>query len=178
MFGFTDIIGYWAENDINEMVAKGIVSGMTDTLFEPDRDITRAEFAALMTRALKLSAANPDTVFADVSVDSWYAEEVAAAAAAGLINGYDGFFRPEDKITREEMAVVIMKAYLFRGKEPLRGKIDQFLDQDQISQWAKDYVDQAVSVGLISGITFDTFVPGANATRAQGTSLIKRLLDQ
>ena len=174
---FVDIIGHWAETDINDMADKGIVSGVTATTFEPDRSITRAEFAALMTRALKLSAANDDAVFADVSSDAWYADEVAAAAAAGLVVGYDGKFRPEDTITREEMAVVIMKAYAFLGKSPLSGQLDKFVDKDAISDWAVSYVDQAVSSGLISGMTSNTFAPAENATRAQVTSLIKRLLN-
>jgi len=175
---FTDIIGHWAEKDINEMATKGIVSGVTETTFEPDRSITRAEFAALAARALKLSVANTESVFNDVSNDAWYAKEVGAAAAAGLIVGYDGNFRPNDTITREEMAVVIMKAYQFLGKAPLKGKISQFADKDTISAWAVDYVDGAVSSGLISGMTTDTFAPSDNATRAQVASIIKRLLDK
>ncbi len=175
---FTDTIGHWAEDDINQMADKGVVSGVTATTFEPDRSITRAEFAALITRALKLSAANNDGVFKDVPTDAWYADEVAAAAASGLIVGYNGNFRPDDTITREEMAVVIMKAYKFLGKSPLNGKIDQFADKDSISAWAVEYVDQAVSSGLISGMTANTFAPSENATRAQVTSLIKRLLDK
>ena len=160
------------------MADKGIVSGVSDTTFEPDRSITRAEFAALMARALKLTAANDDAVFTDVSRDAWYKEAVSAAAAAGLIVGYDGQFRPNDTITREEMAVVIMKAYQFLGKAPLKGKLSQFADKDVISAWAVDYVDGAVSSGLISGMTSDTFAPAENATRAQVASLIKRLLNQ
>jgi len=177
-FKFTDIIGHWAEKDINDMATKGIVSGVTATTFEPDRSITRAEFAALMARALKLSAGNTESVFADVANDAWYAKEVSAAAAAGLIVGYDGNFRPNDTITREEMAVVIMKAYAFLGKTASSGQIDKFADKDTISDWAVNYVDQAVSTGMISGMSADTFAPKENATRAQVTSLIKRLLSR
>ena len=95
-----------------------------------------------------------------------------------MIVGYDGAFRPNDTITREEMAVVIMKAYQFLGNAPLKGKLSQFADKDTISQWAVDYVDGAVSSGLISGMSDDTFAPKENATRAQVASLIKRLLNQ
>jgi len=174
---FTDIIGHWAEADINDMAEQGIVSGVTKTTFVPERSITRAEFAALMTRALGLNSANDESVFVDVATDAWYAKEVAAAASAGLIVGYDGNFRPDDTITREEMAVVIMKAYAFLGKTPASGQIEKFADKGDISDWAVTYVDQAVSSGMISGMSADTFVPKANATRAQVTSLIKRLLN-
>lgn len=174
---FTDIVGHWAENDINNMAKRGIVSGVTETTFEPEREITRAEFAALVARALQLTAANGND-FQDVDSGSWYADEVAAASAAGLISGYDGYFRPDETITREEMAVIIVKACQFGGGETATGQIDRFIDQDQISQWALTFADQAVSTGLISGMTADTFAPQDNATRAQVTSLLKRLLDK
>lgn len=173
---FTDIIGHWAEQDINDMAEKGIVSGVTKTTFEPDRSVTRAEFAALMVRALGLKQAGGENAFKDVSEGAWYVDDVAAAAAAKLMEGYDGYFRPDETITRQEMAVVIMKAYVFLGKTPETGKLAQFADQDEIADWAKAYVDQAISSGLISGMTSDTFAPEANATRAQVTSLIKRLI--
>ena len=173
----TDIIGHWAEADINDMAKRGIVSGVTETTFEPEREITRAEFAALVARALRLTAQN-GAAFEDVAANSWYADEVAAASAAGLISGYDGFFRPDDTITREEMAVIIVKACQFRGGETVTGQIDRFADKDDISSWALTYADQAVSTGLISGMTADTFAPRNNATRAQVTSLLKRMLDK
>ena len=103
---------------------------------------------------------------------------MAAASAAGLISGYDGFFRPDDTITREEMSVIIVKACQFRGGETITGQIDRFADKDDISSWALTYADQAVSTGLISGMTADTFAPRNNATRAQVTSLLKRMLDK
>jgi len=175
---FTDIIGHWAEQDINEMFDEGIISGVTKTTFEPDRSITRAEFAALMTRALQLSAENKDSVFADVPENAWFADEVKAAAMAGLIVGYDGQFRPDDTITREEMAVVVMKAYILLGHSPEDKSIDHFSDKDEISAWAVPYVEQAIGSELISGVTGETFMPKENATRAQVASILKRLLNQ
>ena len=174
---FIDMVGHWAEVDVNDMAERGIVSGVTDTTFEPDRPVTRAEFAALITRALHLNS-SISAGFSDVESGTWYAAPVNAAANAGLLQGYGGSFRPEDLITREEMAVVIVKAYQFQEKETIRGQLDRFADREEIAQWAADYVDQAVSVGLISGMTADTFAPKENATRAQAASLLKRLLDQ
>ena len=174
---FSDIIGHWAEKDIEEMAKKGIVSGVTDTTFEPDRAITRAEFAALIVRALNISVKG-SFVFQDVQPTSWYADAVAAAEAADLMVGSEGYFRPEENITREEMAVVIVKAYQMLGKTVQKGSLDKFKDQGDISKWAKDSVAYAVGVNLISGMTADIFAPQENATRAQVTSLIKRLLIQ
>ncbi len=172
---FSDILGHWAEKDITAMYERKIVSGVTDTTFEPDRAITRAEFATLMGKALNLKAAN-SAGFRDVAEGAWYASSVNAAAAAGLITGYDGAFRPEDLITREEMAVIIAKAYTFLGKTAEKGGIDKFADAGSISDWAKDSVDLAATAGLISGVTESEFRPRENATRAQCVSILARLL--
>ena len=174
---FTDLQGHWAEAEVNEMANRGIVSGVTDTTFEPDRPITRAEFATLAAKALNLKS---DIVadFSDVPQNAWYTPFVNAAANAGLISGYDGQFRPEDLITREEMAVVLVKLYQFRGGELLSGKISEFTDRDQIADWALDYADQAVSTGFIYGVTATTFGPKEHATRAQVTAVLCRILKQ
>ena len=173
---FTDIAGHWAQNDIEEMFRRGIVSGVTETTFEPDRSISRAEFATLVAKALQLSS-NVSAGFVDVSEREWYAPYVNAAASAGLIVGSDGYFRPDDLITREEMAVIVVKSLAFVGKTAGSGEIDKFADKDTISEWAKPFVDQAASIGLIKGVTPDTFDGRSNTTRAQAVSVIKRLLD-
>lgn len=174
---FVDITNHWAKNDIEEMYKKGIVSGVTETTFEPDRPVTRAEFAALIVRALNLNAATEGQQWKDVAANDWFASSVYAAANVGLIAGYDGWFRPDDLITREEMAVVIAKAYAFKGGNPSSGAIDMFADRNEISDWAYSYVDTTAAIGILKGITPTTFGPSANATRAEATSLIKRLLD-
>lgn len=173
---FTDIAGHWAQNDIEVMFRRGIVSGVTETTFEPDRSITRAEFATLVTKALQLSG-SVSAGFMDVNEYEWYAPYVNAAASVGLIVGSDGYFRPDELITREEMAVIAVKALAFVGKTTGSGEIDKFADKDTISEWAKPFVDQAASIGLIMGVTPDTFDGRSYTTRAQAVSVIKRLLD-
>ena len=130
----------------------------------------------MIARGLNLNS-SVSAGFHDVQAGVWYTNYVNAAASAGLINGYDDYFRPDDLITREEMAVIIVKAYLFQGGQSQRNGLEQFIDQEDISSWARDYVDQAVGAGLIYGMTSNTFVPAENATRAQAASLLKRLIN-
>ena len=113
----------------------------------------------------------------DVQDGEWYAPYVNAAAKAGLIVGSGGYFRPDDLITREEMAVIVAKTYAFGGGSARSGGLERFTDTGAISEWAKPYVETVTGAGLISGMTADTFVPRENATRAQATSLLRRLLD-
>ena len=174
---FIDINNHWAKSDIEAMYSKGIVAGVTENTFEPDRPVTRAEFAALVARALNLTAAADGQEWKDVSSEAWYAPVVNAAANAGIIAGYDGWYRPDDLITREEMAVIIAKAYAFKGGVPKSGAIEMFADRDEISEWAYGYVDTAAAIGILKGMTPTTFVAAANTTRAEATSVLKRLLD-
>lgn len=173
---FIDISGHWAEKDINEMYQKNIVSGVSETLFEPDRQITRAEFATMLVRALGISTGN-SAGFKDVEPGLWYTQYINAASSVGLISGYEGYFRPDDSITREEMAVIIAKTYAFLGKTKQSGGIAKFSDAANISDWAFESVDTAATAGLISGNTDGTFCPQGNATRAECTSLVNRILD-
>ena len=173
---FTDTIGHWAQADIEEMAEKGIVTGVTATTFEPDRSITRAEFATLIVKALGLES-RMTAGFSDVAADAWYYPYVNAAANVGIIAGYDGTFRPDDRITREEMAVILGKATVFMEKKAGRGAIARFADSTEISDWAYEYVDEAATAGLISGMPDGTFAPHQYTTRAQAASVIKRLLN-
>ncbi len=170
---FTDMAGHWAAADVLAMNKAGIVSGVSDTLFDPDRNITRAEFAAIIARALKLSDKTAD--YKDVNGE-WFAPYVGACSEAGIISGYDGYFRPNDNITRQEMAVIIVNAYSYLEGKGANGGIDKFTDKAKIADWAKAAVDTASSVGLISGMGDGTFAPNANATRAQAASIVRRLL--
>ena len=175
--GFADTVGHWAEADIKDMAARGIVSGVSATAFEPDRKITRAEYAAMIVRALSLTKDNGMS-FDDVMPGSWYETAVSVAASADLMVGYDNKFRPDDTITREEMAVVINKLAQMLGHEMKSGGAGKFEDRSDISPWAAEAVDNAASTGLIYGMTETTFAPRDNATRAQAVSIIKRLLDK
>ncbi|MBE7043386.1 MAG: S-layer homology domain-containing protein [Ruminococcaceae bacterium] len=171
---FTDIIGHWAENAINNMYGKGVVSGVTATTFEPDRSITRAEFATLVVKTLKLAGNGDEQMFRDVENGAWYAEYVNLAAMSGLIVGYDGNFRPNDTITRQEAAVIAVKAYEFLGKEAKKAELN-FIDKDSIGAWAKDYVAKAAASGIISGMPNGSFAPLDLTTRAQAVAILERI---
>ena len=174
---FKDTAGHWAQSDIEAMADLGVVSGVTTDTFEPDRSITRAEFATLVTKTLGLTWDNPSH-FEDVSAGAWYFNAVNAAAEAGLIVGYDGYFHPDDRITREEMSVILAKAYDNLGlAEGTADGIAQFRDQDKIAGWAVPYVDSLVRATLIYGKDNNAFDPQGYTTRAEAASILKRLLD-
>lgn len=180
--GFTDIDGHWAQKDIEAMAAKQIAKGLTDGTFAPNRQITRAEFAAWIVRALDLPNVEVPVSFTDTKADAWYNDAVYRAYGAGIIKGNsETTFGPSLFITRQEMAVMLMNAYAYAtGK-----KIDdlfttaevKFADEDAASQWARRYVRLASATGLMTGNPDGMFIPKGQATRAEAISVIKRLLD-
>ncbi len=162
-----DIYGHWAENNINELVNLGVVSGYPDGTFRPDNNITRAEFAAILIKAFQLQA-HSGTVFADTS-GHWAQDSIAAAAYYGIVSGYDAnTFGPDDPITREQMAVMIVKAAQL---SPLAFQLT-FTDNNSISEWAKEAMSTAVAKGIIKGYPDNTVRPQGNATRAEAVTVI------
>ncbi|KTD86804.1 hypothetical protein UQ64_15335 [Paenibacillus etheri] len=176
---FDDMIGHWAQKDVETLASKLIINGMTDQAFAPAGQVTRAQFAALLVRGLGLTTESLSNVFADVSATAWYAQDVNTAAKLGLVQGVgEGKFSPDAKITREQMVVMIIKAiHLVQGdQEPEAQTRTPFADQNQISDYATHAVTEAASKGLIKGKTETNFAPQNAATRAEAAVMVKQVL--
>ncbi len=183
---FADMRGHWAKADVELMASKYVVKGKTPELFLPEDKVIRAEFAALLVRALGLSEERTARDrFSDLAADAWYSGSVEAAARAGLVKGFgDGRFAPDDLITREQMAVMIVRALEQTGFEVTISQEEQkqllasFSDKAKIQNWATTDLAIAVKSGLLKGVTATTIEPAANATRAQAAVMIKRMMEK
>ncbi|WP_419875841.1 S-layer homology domain-containing protein [Candidatus Pristimantibacillus sp. PTI5] len=179
---FNDISKHWAKADIELLASKLVVNGVTDSSFAPNNQITRSEFAALLVRSLGLSLDAASADFTDVKSSDWFAGAVGAAVKAKLVDGFsDKSFKPNDTITREQMAVMIARAITAAGiasnaAGESNDSLAPFNDKASISGWAQTAVAQAVEAKIITGMTEDTFFPSANATRAQAVVMLKRLM--
>jgi hypothetical protein len=167
----TDITGHWGEANIQKLVNIGAISGYPDKTFKPDANISRAEFAVTLVKALKLDPKN-GKIFSDTT-NHWAKDSIATAQAYGIISGYsDTKFGPDDKITREQMAVMITKAADLTAGANSKA----FTDSARVSTWAKDAVNIASSNGIINGYPDGSFKPQANATRAEAVTVIAKIL--
>lgn len=174
---FGDVSNHWAKKEIEYLAARGIIKGVSETSFAPNADITRAEFAALVTRVLGLETGSFGGSFSDVNQNAWYALEVEAAMNAGIVLGSGGKFNPNSKISREEMAVMIVRAYEFQTKQSATGTGSvQFADAASASAWAADAIKAANALGIVNGKTSTTFAPKDQATRAEAATMLYRLL--
>uniref|UniRef100_UPI0013E8E2AC S-layer homology domain-containing protein n=1 Tax=Longirhabdus pacifica TaxID=2305227 RepID=UPI0013E8E2AC len=167
----------WSYYAIMELYSVGILNGKTENTFAPQHKVTRAEFSVMVARALELEVGEAST-FTDLDNEAWYADGIAAAFQAGIVNGKSAdTFAPNDDITREEMAVMVMKAYTYMTKAELStDAVDAFEDQDEISSWAIDYVIKAKDLGIISGKGNDNFKPKDSMTREEAAQGIYNLL--
>jgi hypothetical protein len=171
--GYTDIAGHWAESALVEMTQRGIVNGYGNYRFLPDGVVTRAEAAAMLTRAFRWTKENP-LRFPDVPVSHWAYSMIARAAHAGIVDGYpDGTFRPNASVTRMEMASMIAKSLGLAGKK--RGG-PPFADIDD-DYWGAGILKQLKADGWIGGFPDGTFRPDRQATRAEFLTVLEKILN-
>ncbi|GGG60401.1 S-layer homology domain-containing protein [Paenibacillus radicis (ex Gao et al. 2016)] len=176
---FNDVApSHWAYGVIGTMASRQVVTGISDTQFEPNRDITRAEFTALLVRALNLKDKSA-IAFQDVSANAWYAEPIAIAYKAGLIKGKnETSFDPNGRITREEMAVILAAAYELSHSAGLNGQPAVFADAGKIAPWAVNAIRTASQAGLLQGRNGNMFAPKGLSSRAEAVQAIYNLLSK
>ena len=165
-------ISDWAKDYISSAAKYGIMQGNDNNEFMPDKNITRAEFIAVLIRLLNKELTAQTVNFNDVEEKSWYYSYVSTGVLLGYINGYDdNTFRPEENITREEAAVIISRAV------SLSNDGMEFEDKDKISPWAKDAVSKIGASKIMQG-SDGYFEPDQRVTREMTAVVAVRLYER
>ena len=166
----------WYKDAVQYAYAGGLMTGVSANEFAPDATTTRGMIVSMLARLEGVESAN-DAGFADVN-DEWYATAVNWAASVGVVNGYeDNTFRPNDAITREQLAAILMNYAAYKGEDvSARASLDAYSDAENVSTWATDTMSWAVAEGYITGMTADTLQPQGSATRAQVAAILERFL--
>ena len=164
----------WARTAINGLAMRGMISGRDQYTFDPNANITRAEYCQILMGAINALNAKGESTFADVPSTAWYYNAVSVASQLGIVSGYgDGNFGPNDLITRQDMALMTYKTAKIMNKslEPVNAEIT-FEDSHEIADYAFEAVMTLQKAGIINGMTDTTFEPHSNATRAQSAKVI------
>jgi dextranase len=175
---FSDVSSdHWAYNVIKSLTAKHVILGMTESTFAPSDKTTRAQYAAMLVHSLGLKA-NGASPFKDVAASEWYANDIAAAYEAKLIHGRsETNFAPNEVVTREEMASMLVNAYeLIYGKISSNPSDLSFADASKISPWATETIQKVFTIGLMAGDRDNHFSPVQATTRAEAAQTIYNLL--
>ena len=168
----------WYKDAVQYAYAGGLMTGVSANEFAPDATTTRGMIVSMLARLEGVESAN-DAGFADVEGE-WYATAVNWAASVGVVNGYeDNTFRPNDAITREQLAAILMNYAAYKGEDVnARASLDAYSDAENVSTWATDTMQWAVAKGLLTGVTADTLQPQGAATRAQVAAISQRFLSE
>lgn len=181
--GNSDFAGHWAEKTIFDSMYAGIVD-ITNN-FRTNDSITRAEFVKIVNKTFGYTTKADKEYFADVEQGQWFYDDILIALKEGYVNGYeDGTFKPNEKISRQEAAVIIAKVVnggksvetTFEDQNGNKVETDiktDYKDDKDIAVWADESVKLLKDKNIIKGYEDKTFRPKNNITRAEALTMIK-----
>lgn len=176
---FTDMDNYWwAMDAVNELAAKGIIKGRSETEFDPDSKITRADNTVLLLRVLGKTATFSEN-FADVYPDKYYYNEIGMAKALGIASGVgNNCFDPDAKIKRQDMATLAYRVLTEEGiltTIPNTTVLNKFVDADEIYFYAREAMAACINKGLMSGYGDNSIKPNDYASRVEVALFVYRI---
>lgn len=176
---FTDMDNYWwAMDAVNELASKGIIKGRSETEFDPDSKITRADNTVLLLRVLGKTATFSEN-FADVYPDKYYYNEIGMAKALGIASGVgNNCFDPDAKIKRQDMATLAYRVLTEEGiltTIPNTTVLNKFVDADEIYFYAREAMAACINKGLMSGYGDNSIKPNDYASRVEVALFVYRI---
>ena len=164
---------HWAYEAIEKLAAAGIINGVGDGTFNVDGNVTRAEFAKMIVVAMGIEATATESAFEDCTADAWFTPYVVAAAEAGYVTGMtETYFGADELISRQDICTILGRVLAVESEVAA-----EFIDADQIADYAVKYVNALVEMGIINGYEDGSFRPEANATRAEAAKIVNGVLD-
>lgn len=184
-FEFADAANRWAKNSVNDMGSRMVVFGDENGNYNSDKDVTRAEFAAIVVRGLGLAPKTGESSFSDVRSTDWYCGYAETASKYGIVTGYgDGTFGPDDKITGEQGMAMVARAMKITGLKvsltgsDICGLLGAYTDGALVSDYATDSVAACIKTGIVTGESDNMIVPKDCVTRAEAAVMVERLLQK
>lgn len=169
---FSDIENHWSKEAVEKLSKLNIVNGYDDNTFKPDNYMTRAEVATIINRLIGATKESSKYI-PDVNRQDWYYSEIRKAMQSGVMQGNsDGYTRPNSYITREEVSAMLSRAFYISGNSSLSG---EYLDENEISDWSKEYISTFVNYKYITGYDDGTIKPKKSITRAEFITILNRI---
>lgn len=168
---YNSIENHWAKKYIDFSIAHKYFSDIIIDKFEPNKAITRGEFISVLGKFANIPEISSSNMFKDVSKESYQNKFISWASEKGIIKGYNnGYFKPNNNITRAEMAVILANYYK-NITVPNSYNVD-FKDNSKIPNWSKEAIKKVVYMKIMKGRTNSNFDPNQNITRAEIATII------
>lgn len=166
----------WYYTFVGGAVNKNLMVGMKDFTFAPATEMTRAMLVTILYSMEGKPATGSVSPFSDVKSTAWYASPIIWAADKNIVGGIgDGKFAPSDLITRQQVAAILYKYAIYKGKAKEQtdlSPLSKYSDEKQISNYARPAMAWAVTSGLMNGVTPTTLQPQGKCPRAQCATMM------
>lgn len=176
---FADVENHWAKETVNTLATYDYVDGISENIFSPNTNVTRAQFTKMVVDSFNLTLPAYGGGFSDIKGNEWFAPYVTAAEGIGILHPamtFGGKFQPDKAITREEAASIASLAAAHKDAKKVDGAIS-FKDESAISDWAKSYVKDAAAYNLIRGYEDGKYLPKNHITRAEAAQILYRIAE-
>ncbi len=169
----------WYHSGVHFCVENAYMLGVAENTFEPGGALSRGMIVTMLWRMEGSPAANYAMTFKDVEAGRWYTEAIRWAQSTGVVKGYnEDSFGPDDNVTREQLAAMLMRYAGFKGTDvSIRADLLKFTDKGKISDWALENVKWANAAGIIGGRSETEIAPLDNASRAEAACMIQRFCE-
>ncbi|RUL51735.1 S-layer homology domain-containing protein [Lysinibacillus antri] len=171
---FTDLAGHWSAEYVKAAVEYGVISGFEDGTFKPNQAVNRIQIVSIIGRSLEVPGQAVEVPFVDISNYSEKIQaEVAKVAGLGIVVGEKGYFKPEDKVTRAQLAVMISRAYTATtGETYVPKQVAPFKDIAGYNEETQNAITLLYDLGIVQGTGNGAFSPSSDVTRAQAAKII------
>ena len=164
----SDYLNHWASQHMMSLAFQNIMRGDHAGNFNPNRTITRAEFAAMLNRAFGFSRSGGES-FPDVNSTAWYADDISYAAYQGFLQGTGEGANPNGPLSREEAVTMLCRALKI---EEVPRTDRRFADDELFASWSRGSINAAVEKGILSGYPDGTFKPQNSISRGEVAKIL------
>ena len=173
---FVDVnLDNWFKNSVDFVVSRDLFVGTSENEFSPNTNMNRGMLATILYRLENEPLIVSKNIFEDVDINSYYNNAINWAAQNKYVAGLTSTtFAPEDSITREQLATIL---YRYNNSPSIsENKLEKFIDNNEVSDWAKDAINWAINENIISGRTDGTLDPKGYATRAEVATILMNMI--
>ena len=178
---FVDVAGHWSQKANETAVEKDLFAGTSAIHFSPDEPMTRAMLVQVLYRMEGEPEIKERPEFSDVTIDNWFADAVAWAGNNAIVQGYDGAFNPDGKVTREQLAAILWRYAKYQKRDVSIGENTNILsyeDAFDIVGYAIPAFQWTCGAGLMSGVDISHLAPQNLTTRAEVATILVRYLEK